>query len=88
MHSSLADIDPEAERVYVAVLRRLSAWEPANLTADMADSGRELRLLNIRSHLPEASEDEILRYLAQRTLGPELARRIYGPMPEAQRGDH
>jgi hypothetical protein len=82
MHSYLGDIDPRAERVYIAILRRLSAWEKANLIADMAESGRQLVLLNLRKRHPDAGEEEILRYLAERMLGPELARRVYGPLPE------
>ncbi len=85
MHSYLADMDPEAEEVYVAILRRLSAWEKANLIADMVESGRELVLLNLRQRYPDAGEEQILRYLAERTLGSELARRVYGPLPEPRR---
>ena len=84
MHSFLADTDPKAERVYTAILRRLSAWEKANLIADMAESGRELVLLNVRKRHPDTGDEEILRYLAQRMLGPELAGRVYGPLPEAR----
>jgi hypothetical protein len=84
MHSSLADTDPKAEQVYIAILRRLSAWEKAKLIADMAESGRELVLLNLRKRHPDASDEEILRYLAERMLGPELAERVYGPLPEAR----
>ncbi len=84
MHSYLADIDTAAEQAYVAILRRLSAWEKANLIADMVESGRELVLLNLRQRYPDASEEEILRYLAERTLGSELATRVYGPSPVAR----
>ena len=83
MHSYLADIDPVAERVYTAILRRLSAWEKANLITDMAESGRELVLLNIRKSHPDAGEEMVLCYLAERMLGPELAGRVDGPPPEA-----
>jgi hypothetical protein len=81
VYSYLADMDPAAERVYLEILRRLSAWEKANLIADMAESGRELVRLNIRRDHPEASEEEMLRYFAERTLGSDLARRAYGPLP-------
>lgn len=87
MHGYLADIDPRAEQVYTTVLRRLSAWEKTNLIADMAESGRELVLLNLRKRYPDAGEEEILRYLAERTLGSALARRVYGPLPEARGAD-
>jgi hypothetical protein len=87
MHSYLVDIDPRAERVYTAILRQLSVWEKANLIADMAESGRELVLLNIRKRHPDRGEEEILRYLAERMLGPELARRVYGPLLEARSAD-
>jgi hypothetical protein len=84
MHSHLNDIDPKAEQVYLAILRRLSAWEKANLIAGMTESGRELVLLNLRKRYPGASEEQLLRYLAERTLGSELATRVYGPLPEAR----
>jgi hypothetical protein len=87
MHSHLADTDPKAERVYTAILRQLTAWQKANLIADMAESGRELVLLNIRKRHPDGGEEEILRYLAECMLGPELARRVYGPLPEARSAD-
>lgn len=83
MYSHLADINPQAEKAYIAILGRLSPWEKANLIADMAESGRELVLLSLRKHYPEASEGQILRYLAERMLGPELAERVYGPLEEA-----
>jgi Rv0078B-related antitoxin len=83
MHSFLADTDPQAERVYTAILRQLSPWEKANLIADMAESGRELVLLNVRKRHPDAGDEEIFRYLAERMLGPEVAGRVYGPLPEA-----
>ncbi len=81
MDRYLADIDPRADEVYTAILRGLSAWEKANLIAVMAESGRELLLLNIRKDHPGADEKTILRYLAERMLGPELAKRAYGPLP-------
>ncbi len=83
MHSVLADTDPKAERVYTSILRQLSVGEKAELIADMAESGRELVLLSLRKRHPQASDKEILRYLAERMLGPELAGRVYGPLPEA-----
>ncbi len=79
MHSYLADIDPRAEQAYLAALRRLTALEKARLIGDMTESGRQLVLLTIRKQHPEAGEQEILRYLAERMFGPELAARVYGP---------
>ena len=84
MHSYLADIDPRAEQIYTAILLRLSPWQKTNLIADMVESGRELVLLNLRKRYPDADEEKILRYLAERTLGSELAKRVYGPLPEAR----
>ena len=84
MHSVLADTDPKAERVYTAILRQLSVREKAELIADMAESGRELVLLSLRKRHPDASDEESLRYLAERMLGPELAGRVYGPLPEVR----
>ena len=87
VYSSLADTDPEAERVYVGILRRLTAWEKANLIASMAESGRELIILNEQKRHPNASDEDILRYLAERVLGAELANRVYGPLPEVRRAN-
>lgn len=43
-----------------------------------------LALAGLRAQYPQATEAELRRRLASLLLGEELARRVYGDLPDAQ----
>jgi hypothetical protein len=48
---------------------------------------RTLALQGLRRRYPEASAAHLQRYLAEQRLGPDLAARVYGPLPSTA-SDH
>jgi hypothetical protein len=75
------DTSPEAERVLFAYLREAPAWEKWHRMAQLNHAARSLALAGLRRRYPTAPEAEIRRRLADLILSPELAARVYGPLP-------
>ena len=76
------DTSPEMEEKLFALWREAT---PAQKWAQMEDMNRMVRhlaLLGLRQRYPEAPPAELSRRLADQILGPELAARVYGPLPE------
>ena len=80
--SSLSDTSPEAEELLVELLRQAPAWRKLELMGQLNAMARILVLSQLRVQYPDATEEELHRRLADRLLGPELAARAYGPLPE------
>ncbi|MGC9468258.1 MAG: hypothetical protein ACP5HS_06690 [Anaerolineae bacterium] len=83
---TLSDTGPEAETVRLRLLRAAPIWRKVALWGELNAAARALALSGLRTRYPEASEAELRRRLADLLLGPELATRVYGPLPEATRG--
>jgi len=82
MRTQSPDTSPEAERVWVELLRQTPAWRRLQLADRMSATTRELCLAGIRSRHPNATEAEIRRRFAQIHLGPDLAAKVVGPVVE------
>ncbi len=78
-HSS--DTNPEAEAVQFRIWAEMPGWRKLELVGELNKMARELALSGLRERYPNASEDELKRRLMDLTLGPELAERVYGPIP-------
>lgn len=76
------DTSPEAEEILFAYWRDAPVWEKWRKMAQLNRANRLLALAGLRRRHPGASEEELRRRLADLILGPELARRAYGPLPE------
>ena len=74
------DTSSDAERLQVALWRKMSPLEKARLVSDITRTAQELSLAGIRERHPGASDRECMLRLAMLKLGPELTRRVY---PEA-----
>lgn len=74
------DTSPEAERVWIELLRRTPPWRRLQLADQMSRAVRELAMSGLRLRHPHASDAELRRRFADLHLGSELARRVYGPM--------
>ena len=72
------DTSPEAWRVLLELYRKMSPQEKFERTFELSEFIRNVCESGIRSKFPEASEHEIFLRLTERTLGPELFRKVYG----------
>jgi hypothetical protein len=82
MAKYLSDTHPDAERVQIEILRKMSPAQKFNLTNDLILTVRALSTSGLRRRFPEAAPEEIRRRLATLLLGPELATKVYGPEPD------
>ena len=78
------DTDTEAERVLIELTRRAPVWKRVAQASALTTACRSLALADLRRHYPRASEDELRRRLAARTLPREIVARAYGWDPERE----
>lgn len=76
-----SDTHPEAERVQIALMRAAPPWRKLALLGQLNATVKALALEGLRRRHPQASEQALRRLLAEQLLGPELAARVYGPLP-------
>lgn len=73
---------PEVEQLQIDQLRKMPPWRKLELLSEMNRTVRTLALAGLRQRHPNESLVQHRRRLADLALGPELATRVYGPMPE------
>ncbi len=81
-----SDTRPEAERVLIELLRQAPPHRKLEMVAQMNETVRTLALSGLRQRYPQATPEELRRRLADLLLGPELAEKVYGPLPNQERG--
>lgn len=81
-HSELSDTSPEIEKLRIELIRQMPPWKRLYMAGQMIQTVRLLNLSGLRRRYPQATEGELKRRLADLWLGPELAERVYGPLPE------
>jgi len=79
------DTHPEAEEVYIRLLSQAPAWKKMEVINQLYLTAVSMARAGIRRRHPDADEDEIRRRVARMFLGDELARKVYGPIPEKKR---
>lgn len=79
----LDDTSRDAQQVLIGLLRQAPPWRKLEMVAEMNATVRSLMLAGLRQRYPTATPEELHRRLADLVLGPELAARVYGPVPEA-----
>ncbi len=84
MSTQSADTSPEAEALQFRIWAEMPGWRKLELVGEMNKMARELALAGLRQRYPNASESELKRRLMDLTLGPELAARVYGPLPKEE----
>ena len=72
------DTSPEAWEVYVRLIRQMTPEQRLLRACDLSGMVRQLALAGIRQRHPNASDDGVRKRFAAITLGPELARKVYG----------
>ncbi len=73
----LTDTDPKIEKMQIEILRRMPAWKKLAVMEGLNETVRALAVAGIKQRHPAASPAQIQRELAELTLGPELARKVY-----------
>lgn len=81
MSALFPDTDAKAETILIELLRAATAARKLELLGELNASARQLALMGLAARHPGATEMELRRLLADLLLGPELAVRVYGPLP-------
>ena len=76
------DTSPDVENILIERLRQMPPWRKMALVGEMNRTLRAFALAGLRQRYPGDTPDLLRRRLADLLLGPELAARVYGPMPE------
>ena len=82
MRTLAEDNHPDAERVLIELLRSASPARKIGMVLDANRTARTLALTGLRERHPNDSPARLRRRLAELWLGPELAARAYGPLPQ------
>ena len=82
MRTQSPDTSPEAERVMIDLLRKAPVWRRLQLADELSRTVRQLAMCGVRERFPEADEAELERRFADLHLGPELAEKVYGCLPD------
>lgn len=82
MQTLAEDTHPAAERVLLELLRAASPARKLQLLLSANHTGRLLALAGLRERHPGESSARLRRRLADLWLGPELATKAYGPLPD------
>ena len=77
-----ADTHPDAERVLIELWRRASPARKMEIVISANLTARALAMAGLRERHPGESPDRLRRRLADLWLGPDLAAKAYGPLPE------
>ena len=77
-----ADTSPDIENMQIERLRQMPSWRKMALMAEMGQTVRTLALVGLRQRHSDDTPALRRRRLADLLLGPELATRVYGPLPE------
>ena len=76
------DTSPDVENMQIERLRQMPPWRKMALMAAMSQTVRTLAMAGLRQRHPDDTPALRRRRMADLLLGPELAARVYGPLPE------
>jgi hypothetical protein len=82
MTTLFPDTNPKAEAVLIRLLREAPSWRKLEMVNQLNQSVKLMALTGLRQRYQHDSEDQLHRRLAGLLLGDELARKVYGPLPE------
>lgn len=82
MRTLAEDTHPEAERVLIELLRAAPPSRKVAMVLSANRTARALALTGLRERHPNESPARLQRRLADLWLGPELAAKAYGPLPD------
>jgi hypothetical protein len=73
-----ADTSPEAWRIFLEGLRKMSPTQKMQRALELSETVRSAAEAGLRQQYPQAGDREILLRLARLLLGEELFRKAYG----------
>ena len=82
MSALFPDTCPQAEAVLIHLLSEAPSWRKLEMVDQLNQSVKLMALTGLRQRYPHDNEDRLHRRLAGLLLGDELARKVYGPLPE------
>ena len=77
-----ADTPAHVRQLQIELLRQMPTWRKLQLVGEMNLMVRQFVLAGLRQRYPDDSPELLRRRLAELSLGPELAAKVYGPLPE------
>jgi hypothetical protein len=80
------DTSPEIEAMQFAFYREAPAWRKLQMVTHLNRMAQTMALSGLRRRHPEATNEELRRYLADIGLGPELAAQVYGSDARGEQG--
>ena len=72
------DTDADAELVRLQIFRSMSPGKRLSLATGWSTALRDLVRANLRGQFPDATDEQITRLFAERSLGKALADTVYG----------
>ncbi len=84
MEQGITDTHPEAEAVLYNLFRQATPARKLERVGQMNLMVKSLMLSGLRSRYPDDSPEKLRRRLADLMLGPELAKKVYGPLVEKE----
>jgi len=82
MRTLAEDTHPESERLLIELLRGASPARKMGMLLSANRTARTLARTGLRERHPQDSPARLRRRLADLWLGPELAAKAYGPLPD------
>lgn len=79
-----ADTSADAERVLLAIYRRMPAWRKVELVEDANRTARQLAMVGLQSRHRGESLTKLRRRLLGIVLGGDTAQRLYGPLDDRE----
>ncbi|HLT36154.1 MAG TPA: hypothetical protein VK034_07710 [Enhygromyxa sp.] len=81
-HEGLSDTSPEIEARMIELYGAMTPRQRIARALSLSQATRQLTRARLRKLYPDASEDELRIRFAQRTLGNELTRAVFGRIYE------
>ena len=85
MTSEYSDTSPEIAAIQMEMLRKASPARKLEMVGQMNLTVKTLALAGLRTRHPDEPPEMLRRRLADLILGPELALKVYGPFPTAEK---
>ncbi len=77
--AGVSDTGPRAAAIQTEIYRRMTPEQRIAQALALCDSARRMAIAGIRDRNSAATDRERFRILVDLVLGPDLARRAYGP---------
>ena len=77
-----ADTPRHVRQIQIELLNRMPTWRKLQLVDDLNRMVKQFALAGLRERHLGDSPELLQRRLADLSLGPELAAKVYGPLPE------